>query len=204
MIALVFVGMSVFFVIFAFGFTDALTTPLDTGEPDLIGFPGAADPIGPDVGAVDSAGSLAAGVFKMIGLCGVPFALVGCYLLLRIWREAAWLDGTVLTRRGAFLSRAVDLSTAEIAMGGINYSQHHDHGTHHQRSTVRVPALVATDQRSGRITKLPLRGQGLDLLPSGQLAALADALDQNRSAAVERARAIGAHLRSLAADPLAY
>jgi hypothetical protein len=138
-----------------------------------------------------------------MGLCGLPFVSVGLYLLVYAWRSASWLDGSVVSKRGAFLTGRADLATAEVRMGGIDHTRTHHHGVHEYRTVVRIPALVATDTASGKTVKVPLRGQGLDLLPPHELRALAGALSMNTSAGAERARAIAAHLTAIAADPLA-
>lgn len=140
-------------------------------------------------------------VMKAFGLCGLPFVGLGLYLMVYAWRSAAWLDGTVAAKRGAFLTRRADLATADVRMGGIDHTRTHHHGAHEYRTVVRIPALVVTE--GGRTIKLPLRGQGLDLLPPTEFQALADALDRNTSASAQRARAIAAHLRGIAMDPLA-
>src|SRR4029078_8365278 len=89
-----------------------------------------------------------------IGLCGLPFILFALYLLLSIWRGGAWLDGTVLSRRGALLTRQADLAPAVVALGGYQYTQTHHHGTYDTRTVTRVPALVVSPVRGGRAFKL--------------------------------------------------
>src|SRR5437899_1202587 len=56
----------------------------------------------------------APGSIRLVGLCGLPFALLGLYLLLRVLRTAAWLEGTRASVRGALVTRTVDLATAEV------------------------------------------------------------------------------------------
>jgi len=211
-IFVLFVGGSLLFMAFAFGMSQVSDSMTGFADQPLVGGDGSNpfdDPAFsgmpmPNTEPFEQASGFFTLATRMMGLCGLPFVLIGVYGLLFVWRKAAWLDGTVYTSRGALLRRSVDLSIAEVSMAGVNYTQHHDHGMHHHRTTIRVPAVAATEVRSGRTTKIPLRGQGLDLLPGFQLRALADALDANRSASAERARAIAAHLRSLAADPLAF
>jgi hypothetical protein len=140
-------------------------------------------------------------VAKAFGLCGVPFVLIGLYMMAYAWRGAAWLDGTVVAKRGAILTRKADLAAADVRMGGIDHTRTHHHGVREYRTVVRIPALVVTE--GGRTLKVPLRGQGLDLLPPTELQALADALNRNTSVSAERARAIAAHLDGIARDPLA-
>ncbi|NUT33919.1 MAG: hypothetical protein HOV79_12685 [Hamadaea sp.] len=137
---------------------------------------------------------------RILAAFGVPFVLGGIYVLVFALRHRSWLVGTVVAKRGAFLTRRADLATAEISMGAVTHTQRHEHGVRDYRTVVRIPALVVTDAATGRGMKIPLRGQGLDLLPPTQLSALAEALGANPA---PRARAIAEHLRSLAADPLA-
>lgn len=212
-IALLFIGASGVFMILALGVGEVSKSAGNFADNPLVGgtggpfddpyFSNAPMPM-PNTEPFEQASSFVTLFTRLLSLCGIPFVLIGVYLLLHVWRNAAWLDGAAVTKRGALLSRRVDLTTAEVAMGGINYTQHHQHGLRDYQTLVRLPALALTEVSSGRTTKIPLRGQGLDLLPASQLSALADALDQNRSVSAERARAIAAHLRSLAADPLAY
>ena len=138
---------------------------------------------------------------KLMGLCGLPFVLLGLYLIVYAWRNAAWLAGTVVAKRGAFLTRSADLATADVRMGGIDHTRTHRTGVHEYRTVVRSPALVVAE--NGKTLKIPLRGQGLDLLPPSEFQALAGALARNTSVGAERARAIGAHLNDIAMDPLA-
>ncbi|HZM81993.1 MAG TPA: hypothetical protein VFC19_40250 [Candidatus Limnocylindrales bacterium] len=165
--------------------------------------PFAGDPTAPAAldSPVDDTFSAFGWVAKALGLCGIPFALAAVYLLLHVWRFQIRLDGAILSRRGALLTRRTDVTTAGVNMAGFNYSQRvgHDH-----RAIYRVAALAVTDQRTGKTIKVPLRGQGLDLLPPYQLRGLADVLDRNRSADSQRARGIAAQLRELAADPIAF
>ena len=127
----------------------------------------------------DTVTTVTSGAAVLMGLCGVTFLLVGLYLLLSTWRAGAWLRGTVVSRRGALLTRCADLAVADVSMAGINYRQNHHHGSFNSHAVVRVPALAAVAPGATRPLKIPLRGQGLDLLPGGQLRALADALDAN-------------------------
>jgi hypothetical protein len=164
--------------------------------------PFAGDPLAPTMDTpVDEGFSAMGWVAKAMGLCGVPFALGAVYLLLHTWRFQIRLDGTLLSKRGALLTRRADIATAEVNMAGFHYTQR---VSHDRRAVYRVAAVAVTDPASGRTIKVPLRGQGLDLLPPNQLRALADALDCNMSADPQRARGIAAQLRELASDPVAY
>lgn len=167
---------------------------------ELTGEPASPGEVAPDLPAGE--GFTAFGwVAKAMGLCGIPFVIGAVYLLLHSWRFQMRLDGDVLSKRGAFLTRRTDMTTAEVKMAGFNYSQRisHDH-----RAVYRVAALAVTDPATRRTIKVPLRGQGLDLLPPQQLRVLADVLDRNRSSDPQRARGIAARLRELASDPIAY
>lgn len=130
----------------------------------------------------DSEGSSGRGLF--LGLCGLPFVLLGVYLVLRVLRTAAWLDGTRLRVRGALRSRTVDLAAARV-----DPSAYRETEARGGRS-----AIVVTDRVSGQRAALPLRGMGLPLLPPSELRALADAF----TAGGPDGRAVAAELRRLA------
>jgi hypothetical protein len=141
------------------------------------------------------------GPMKLIGLVGIPFALLGIVMVLRTLRTAAWLEGTTLRMRGAFRSRSVDLATATVTAG---MSTHRNSDGDGHVTVSRVPMLVARDRGSGRTISLPLQGQGLDHLPPRELRLLADAMTTGRPAAgpdadVHRA---AAQLREMAENPL--
>jgi hypothetical protein len=194
-IALFFALGGIVFAAFAWGI--GAVSDSVTGD----GFAGD-DPFGTGDG-MQSGTSVFSAIVRAMGLCGLPFVLLGVYLLVYAWRSAIWLDATVVSKRGAFLTRRADLATAEVRMGNVSQSTSHHHGPHEYRTVIRIPALVATDAQTRRTVKIPLRGQGLDLLPPHELQALAAALSVNSSAGAERARAIAAHLNAVAADPLA-
>jgi hypothetical protein len=206
-VAVFFIAFSMFFMAVAFGMGTFVDSVSQTAT-EPFGNSGFDDPFfgdTPDKAAdsVQNGFSLFSMMTKLMGLCGLPFALIGIFALLYVWRYGAWLDGTIVSKRGAFRTQRADLATAEISMGGINHAQDHHHGLREYQTTIRIPALVLTIAQTGRAMKIPLRGQGFDLLPASQLSALAAGLETNRSASAQRARAIGARLRSLAADPLA-
>ncbi|GAA1618598.1 hypothetical protein ACFQY4_03070 [Catellatospora bangladeshensis] len=154
--------------------------------------------------APDPGSSLAGGV-SVIGLAGAACALlvilVAGYMVLRVWRTAAWLEGTVLTVRGALGSKTADLATS-IVTGG---SQLQAVGTGEARSYHRVQVLHAADPRSGVQLTLPLRGAGLAMLPAAQLTALADAITRGRprTEATESSFVVAERLRDFARDPFA-
>lgn len=143
-----------------------------------------------------SAGS-ALGPARFVGLCGLPVVLLGLYLLLRVLRAAAWLDGTRASVRGALGTRTVDLATAEVRGGGVVYRAGDD-------TVVPVPTLVARDRDTGRRVTVPLRGAGLAVLPPYELRALADAITAGRPTEGRDADAhvLAGHLRTMATDPL--
>ncbi|NUR71674.1 MAG: hypothetical protein HOU81_12705 [Hamadaea sp.] len=204
--ALVLIIGSTFFAAVALGIgsmADWMSSTADDpfgGNPVFPDEPGFETPDMPDVSAPFDFFKFVATAMAFLG---IPFIVGGLYLLVYTWRHGAWLTGTVVAKRGALLTRRADLATAEVSMGGVNYTQHHQHGVHDHRTIIRLPALVVTDPGTGKTLKIPLRGNGLDLLPPYQLEALASALEANTSAGAQRARAIGAHLRSVAGDPLA-
>ncbi|MET7965367.1 hypothetical protein [Micromonospora sp. NPDC005305] len=134
---------------------------------------------------------------RYAGLCGLPFALLGLYLVLRVLRTAAWLDGTRASVRGALGTRTVDLATAEVRGGTIAHRPGDD-------GVVRVPSLIARDRDSGRRVTIPLQGPGLGDLPPSELRALAEAItagrpDRGRDA---EAHALAGRLRHMAGNPL--
>ncbi|MFE9958230.1 hypothetical protein [Micromonospora sp. NPDC005299] len=142
-------------------------------------------------------GATAPAPLRYAGLCGLPFVLLGLYLVLRVLRTAAWLDGTRASVRGAFGTRTVDLATAEVRGGTIAHRVGDDR-------VVRVPSLIARDGGTGRRVTIPLQGPGLGNLPPYELRALAEAItagrpDQGRDA---DAHALAGQLRAMAGNPL--
>ncbi len=146
-----------------------------------------------------------AGGVSFIGLAGTACALVvvlfAGYFLLRVWRTAAWLEGDVLTVRGALGTKSADLSTS-IVNGG---SRLQAVGAGEARSYHRVQVLNVADPRSGVQLTLPLRGAGLAMLPAAQLTALADAITRGRTRteATESSFVVAERLRDFARDPFA-
>ncbi|MBQ0976647.1 MULTISPECIES: hypothetical protein [Micromonospora] len=141
------------------------------------------------------------GAGRFLGLCGLPIALLGLYLVLRVLRTAAWLDGTRARVRGAFGSHTVDLATAEVGAGMVSYR---DTGDDRPGSVQRVPTIVARDAGTGRRVTIPLRGMGLATLPPYELRALADAMTAGRptSGRDGDAHALAGQLRAMAERPL--
>ncbi|MET8528033.1 hypothetical protein [Micromonospora sp. NPDC005172] len=138
----------------------------------------------------ESGGDPGRGLF--LGLCGLPFVLLGVYLVLRVLRTAAWLDGTRVYVRGALRSRTVDLATAAVDPGSYREAGE-DAPARGDRS-----AIVVTDRVSGQRATIPLRGMGLSILPPSELRALADAFVAGGAEAAPGARAVAAELRRLA------
>lgn len=161
--------------------------------------PGFADCASSD--SIFSVDAITSGV-GLIGLCGVPFVLVGLYMVLRALRTAAWLEGTLLGVRGAFGSRIVDLSTAEVSASVTT----HQRGEHEPgpRTLHRRQELVARDPASGRRVVLPLSGVGMANLPPHELRALADAITSGRPTDDRNADVhnLANQLRSMASNPL--
>ncbi len=143
------------------------------------------------------------GPLRLIGLCGVPFVLVGLYLALQVLRTAAWLDGTTAQVRGALGTRAVDLAKADVTAGAISYRRHED--TVHEH-VERVPTLVARDRESGRRITIPLRSGDGGSLPPHELRALASAMSVGRSTDGRDADvlALAGQLRTMADHPLRF
>ncbi|MGW5669475.1 hypothetical protein [Micromonospora sp. NPDC003776] len=139
----------------------------------------------------------ALGPARFVGLCGLPVVLLGLYLLLRVLRTAAWLDGTRASVRGALGTRTVDLATAEVRGGALVHRSGDD-------AVVRVPTLIARDRDTGRQVTVPLQGMGLAGLPPYELRALADAITAGRPTEGRDADAhvLAGQLRAMAANPL--
>ncbi|MFI7541034.1 hypothetical protein [Actinoplanes sp. NPDC049599] len=135
------------------------------------------------------------GAMRLIGLLGIPFVLVGGYLVLSALRTAGWLEGTRATVRGALRTRTVDLTTAVVTAGARTYRRH----PHTSRESIeRVPTLTARDPDGHQVT-IPLHGVGMAQLPPPELRALAEALTANQD---RDARNLAAQLRTMADNPL--
>ncbi len=143
------------------------------------------------------------GPLRFIGVCGVPFVLLGLYLVLQVLRTAAWLDGTTAQVRGAFGTRAVDLATAEVTAGAVSYRRRED--TVHEY-VEQVPTLVARDRESGRRVTIPLRSGDGGSLPPHELRALAGAMSVGRSTDGRDADVLtlAGQLRAMADNPLGF
>lgn|GEM_PF-1660096 len=111
-----------------------------------------------DPARFDDLAGVVGDLVRLLGLCGLPLAVAGGYLLVRALRRAAWLDGRRLFVRGAVLTRTVDLGRAAL--------------------TVDARQLVAHDPVTDVRVRLPLRG-----LPPAELGALAGALGDDPAAA---------------------
>ncbi|MGW0212851.1 hypothetical protein ACWDXH_00485 [Micromonospora chokoriensis] len=150
-------------------------------------------------GLRDSAGADRSGPVPVVGLCGLPFVLLGVYLVLRVLRTAAWLDGSRVRVRGAFRTRSVDLATARIDADGVPH-RGDDAPMVGQRMR---SAVVAVDRSGAPRVVIPLRGMGLDSLPPSELRALANAITTGRPAdgRDDAAHAVADRLNRLAAHP---
>jgi hypothetical protein len=147
------------------------------------------------VGVVIALAVIAGVVGALAGLVLFIFGLVVTpWVLLRRRGHEAWLTGSVLTLRGAFKSRRIDLASAEISVG-----------SHHSFALVTT-FLVIHDPDTGHVERLALNPRGGQFLPATQLNALADAIvsEERADEAVDRrARQIALRLREFAADPFA-
>ncbi len=202
-VATVMIGISAVGALFAFGFSFFARTTVNSTVSDgdfhlddsgnLV--PGPA----PDPGFGIGDG------FSVIGLggaaCATLVALFAVYFVLRVWRTGAWLDGTVLSVRGALGTKTCDLSTALVSGG----TQLQRVGAGDSRTLYRVQVLHAADPRSGVRITLPLRGAGLAMLPADQLTALAEAITRGRTRteATESAFVVAERLHDYARDPFA-
>jgi hypothetical protein len=141
------------------------------------------------------------GPIKYIGLCGIPFALLGLYMVVNVLRTAAWLDGTRAEVRGAFGTRTVDLANAAVSAGAIAYRRQQDTAHAHIE---RVPTIVAQDRGTGKKVTIPLRGGHGSTLPPHELRALADAMTVGRSTDGRDADVLtlAGQLRRMAENPL--
>ncbi|MGC1215738.1 MAG: hypothetical protein WA890_31335 [Micromonospora sp.] len=149
----------------------------------------------PDLAGAPASGGLGPG--RLVGLCGVPFVLIGLYVVLRVLRSAAWLEGTRASLRGALGTRTVDLATAEVTAGAVAHRVGDE-------AVVRVPTVVARDPDTGRRITIPLQGMGLATLPPYELRALADAMTAGRSTDGRNGdvHVLAGQLRTMAGNPL--
>jgi hypothetical protein len=145
---------------------------------------------------VSSTGLLSSGLgpVRFVGLIGLPFALIGLYMIVRVLRTAAWLDGTTLHIRYAVTTRQANLATADVSIDLIT-RRNTDEG----RPTIRqVPTLTVRSLDSPTPLRLPL------LLPTHELRALADAIATARApeGRDREARQVADQLRAAADNPL--
>jgi hypothetical protein len=109
-----------------------------------------------------------------------------------------------VTMRGAFTTKRVDLSTADVQGDTVQYRQHHTGPMANYVTVYSIPALAARDRRTGTKIKIPMRGQGLKRLPSDQLRALVNAMMSGRSQGdpnYRTAAALADSMLSMAANP---
>lgn len=134
------------------------------------------------------------------GITGAACALlvigVAVYLMLRVLRTGAWLEGSVLHVRGAMRTKKRDLSKAGIS-GGTQWKSTEGKGGE------RVQVIIATDPDSGKALALPLKGPGRSMLPAEQLRMLANAITNQRarSGDDDPAFVVAERLRGFARDP---
>jgi hypothetical protein len=194
-VGLVFAAVGVAFAVFPFvadRFLRDLTGAADTctSTTDIAGIP--PDLLPPDL-QVCAAGTGwlhdGLGPYRLIGLVGIPFALLGLYLAVKALRTAAWLDGTTLQVRGALGIRAVNLSTADITAAVVTHRTTDDGG---HTTITQIPTLGARDPETGRKVSLPLQGMGT----------LADAITVGRPTTDGDVQVIAGQLRAMAGNPL--
>jgi hypothetical protein len=136
------------------------------------------------------------GPIRFVGLIGVPFALIGLYMIIRVLRTAAWLDRTTLRVRHATTTRQANLATAEVSIDLITRRTTDDgHPTIRQ-----VPTLIARDADASTAVRLPLQ------LPVSELRALADAIATARApeGRDREALQVADQLRTAAENPLVH
>lgn len=195
-IAVIMLGISAFVALVAYGIAygaqTAVTSSLNDGQwhldkdGKLVPGPGPDEPVG---GAAATIGWTAAA-------CALLVALFAGYLILRVLRTSAWLEGSMLHVRGALRTKKLDLATAAIS-GGSKLQSAGD------RSVQRVELIKAADPASGKSVTLPLRGRGSELLPAEELRMLANAITNTRvrSGLEDSAFVVAEHLRGFARDP---
>lgn len=145
-----------------------------------------------------------------VGLaCGLAFGLLPflaiTYAALRMFRSASWLDGTVLSVRGAFSTRARDLARARVRIGSRQLYRTVGMGDDSRRVPAgRMPMLEARSPGGGRWLATQLRDHRGDLLDAYQLGALADAITAGRRPEPyeSEARQVANALREVAANPV--
>jgi hypothetical protein len=100
-----------------------------------------------------------------VATTGLGAAFLPVYLLFAALRSAAWLDGTVLTVRGAFRTKSIDLAAARVI------------GEPHEETKRGFQLLVASiPGKKGRVS---LRLGDFDrVLPRNELFALSDAITE--------------------------
>jgi hypothetical protein len=134
------------------------------------------------------------------GFAGAACALlvigVAVYLMLRVLRTGAWLEGSVLHVRGAMRTKRRDLAKARIS-GGTQWRSTEGKGGE------RVQVIIAADPVSGKTLTLPLKGAGRSMLPAEELRMLANAItnQRSRSGDDDSAFVVAERLRGFARDP---
>jgi hypothetical protein len=131
--------------------------------------------------------------------CSVVVALIAVFMVLRVVRTAAWLEGSHLFVRGALRTKSADLSISEISAGSSMQSV----GAGDHRTYVAVHAITAVDPATNQKVSIPLKRGGATVLPGDQLSMLANAITNARTRKGEddQAFVIAGRLRDFAADP---
>lgn len=181
-IALIMLSISAYIALIAFGLAygarTTVTSSLNDGQyhidenGNLVPGPGDAEP----ASRVELTGGIVGAV------CALLVIAVAAYLVLRVFRSSAWLEGSVLHVRGALGTRQQDLATAMVSGG---------------------PHLItAKDPGTGKTLTLPLRS-GQAMLPAEELRMLANAITNSRTRRGEDDTAflMAEHLRKVSSDP---
>ncbi|GAA4571160.1 hypothetical protein [Planotetraspora kaengkrachanensis] len=162
---------------------------------------GLPDSMAPDNGGILYGGAvLFAGFFALIAMIA---AVAVVTFLLQTFRSRATLSGTTLEIRGALSTRRADLASGPVRIDTVpEYVRGSDDRV--VPTGRRIPRLIAADP-SGRPVRLRLHGRDRGLLPSGELNALADAIESGTRPGPDAAHAAqtAAILRRLATDPIA-
>jgi len=137
---------------------------------------------------------MAAGIAGAV--CALLFIVLALYLVLRVLRTGAWLEGSVLHVRRLMRTRKRDLSKAGIS-GGTKLKSSNERGGE------RIQVVIVTDPDSGKPLTLPLTGAGKVMLPADQLRMLANAITNQRArrGPDDQAFVVAERLRKFASDP---
>ncbi len=145
----------------------------------------------------------AGGVEGVFGLsfmfCSLLFVALAIFLILRVVRSAAWLEGSRLFVRGAVLTKSADLATSTLSAGSTTQAT----GAGDGQVAVSVQSLSATDPETNKRVSIPVKRNGATILPSDQLSMLANAITNARTKTDDKdpAFVIAGRLRDFANDP---